>query len=130
MALLFPKCSRRLPYDLICIVRNRKIIKFCKKEIVIGPLLISYCCRHTASLFRPVSNINEIIPELGLYGAVNDPHGFVENQYYKADESGLTIEVDLQASFIKNGSRATLELLKQYCYLNPNLDLRFEQTLH
>ena len=44
---------------------------------------------------------------------------------YKQDETGFCIELDLLASYTKSGSKSTVDFIKQYCYLNPNLELTY-----
>ena len=48
-----------------------------------------------------------------------------DNPYYKADQTGFMVVIDVVASYQKKGPKATVELLRQYSYLNPNLELKF-----
>lgn len=50
----------------------------------------------------------------------------LDNPYYGENETGFLIELNLKAQFQKNGPRSSLELLKQYTYLNPTLELYFK----
>ena len=48
-----------------------------------------------------------------------------ENLYYKEEDTGFMVVLDVIAAYQKRGPKATVELLKQYTYLNPNLTLKF-----
>lgn len=48
------------------------------------------------------------------------------NDYYGPEETGFLVEIDVTAFYIKTGSKATVELLKQYTYLVPSLSLEYE----